>query len=235
MKIKNVVRNSAIVVFAAFLMTTYRATTAPQMNRIEPLPSHSVFGIDPYPPSTEGREKGDWLTSFQISPYYQDAPGSRDDKGNEVAIGAEHGSWNTAGIFYGVLPAVDDAYGANDLPNSTWAGTKPAGTGENYEKFKAALELLDTKYTNTADNNFDTANITDAAHSVAVDFKRLGVRGEIRLALFEGADITIRGGACEYRMTPTTLEPLASADSDVTKYLLTESKLDEIMNEVGLS
>ena len=235
MKIKNVVTNSVIVVFAALLLITQQALTAPQMNRVEPLPSHSVFGIDPYPPITEGREKGEWLTSFQISPYYQEAPGTRDANGNKVAIGAEHGAWNTAGIFYGVLPAIDDTYAANELPNSTWAGAKPAGTGESYEKFKAALELLDTKYTNTADGSFDSANVTDAAHSVEVSFKRLGVRGEIRLALFEGADITLRGGACEYRMTPTTLTPHANADSDVTKYLLTESKLDEIMSELGLS
>ncbi|MFC1854736.1 hypothetical protein ACFLY6_02620 [Candidatus Dependentiae bacterium] len=231
---KNTIKKVAISHVATIILFS-TCFGGPQMNKVDPLPNHTIFGIDPYPPATEGREKGHWVGSFHVSPYYQDAPGSRNAAGDKVAIGAEYGAWNTAGIFYGVSKAVDDSYEANVLPDLTWTGSKPAASGENYEKFKAALELLDTKYTDTTDTNFDPANVNHGTHTVDVSYQRLGVRGEIRIALFEGADLTVRAGACEYRMTPTIFTPHADADDDVKKYLLEEFKLDEIMSELGLS
>ena len=228
------------VAFAALIsLCSQNVISSPQMSRIEPLPSHSVFGIDQHSPATEARHKGSWMASIHLTPFYQDAQGARDENGNKVAVGAEYGAWNTAGIFYGVEKAnVSDLYYvANPLPNSTWAGAKVVTSTENYKNFKAALELLDLKHTKTDDSTFVVTNKTEGFDTVEIEYKRLGVRGEIRVAPFEGFDATLRGGACEYVMTPTTLTPLTTPDDTDTllSKLQNTHNRREIMSELGLS
>lgn len=212
---------------------------APQMNRIDPMPMYSALGIDPYPPSSETRAKGSWMASFHATPYYQDATGARDAKGEKVSLGAEFGNWNLAGIFYGIPRATVDGstytYAATVLPDSTWSEAETLENLKYYPNYKRALESLDAKYTDTANASFDPTNLTKGFDTVTPEYKRLGVRAELNLAPFDGINVTLRGGACEYRVLPKVLTPATPSDTDVITKLQNENTRRLVLRDVGLS
>jgi hypothetical protein len=197
----------------------------------------SGFGIDPYPPSSESRVKGSWLASAHVTPYYQDAseiwPTIEE---TELPLGQENGAWNLIGILYGLDLPTAGSFEPALLPNATWAGPGDASEG-NYLHIKKTLVALNDAgqkvLFDPADPAFDPAQVTTGREMVTLSFKRLGLRGEVRFAPFEGGDVTLRGGVCEYRKGLAST--IAPSDDLLEQKLQNDFTRTTLLDDLGLS
>ncbi len=210
------------------LLLTVSLGATPQYNIYDPAIVHTVYGTDKF---YKEREKSEF--TLHISPFYQHTTTASQQLGenqqngvsNKVPIGNRLGRWNMVALYYN--------------PADTIPTNSPLG--------QARTQIIESEKTNSQSSaqsitlftgqNFNlsgvpsipapsvNANLIDESTAgtiatVAVNYERLGVRGQVAFDFAFGLGMSIKGGVVDYKQAPTFT---AYAGSSTSSTVATET------------
>ncbi|MBT4594303.1 hypothetical protein HOD08_00280 [bacterium] len=230
--------------FAAGMLLSISVECIIPNNFSDPIPVHQVSGPGVSFIQTKKLKKGMQGIEFNISPYRHRIKNAYDKFGKQTRLGNMLGKWNWLGILYGTeIPVsgvgTSTAYNETTKAHYVHLTTQP--------RLYAARDNLGTM-TSTA--RPDPALETSGFYDVDYQLERLGVRGSVCVDVMDGIQLSVRGGICDYRITPSYNDPFditkntdftSSSDptvghhADILTYMMKPDYREDIAKELGIN
>ncbi len=212
------IRNGLYLLILAFIFST-SIFAVPTYNQYDPFIIHTYRGVNTFKHKIDGK----YNLNLNLSPFYQNASGSRNAQGAKSAEGDIFGAWNVFGLFYGVENNQIKAAPTSKpfILEQAAGGTNPwipnSATRGYYPKLSAAWRVLDDKdegggtinydNTNFVLNYTDPDNYDSTIYSVylpitRIDYEKFGLRLDLNFECKSGLGINVKSGLVDYRQTP---------------------------------
>ena len=210
------------LLYSLFLMISFISccVAEPAALYFDPAITHNMLGVNRYPVKQK-----DWTFDLHLSPFFQHATGARDRDGKKVPEGDRLGRWEMLALFW----EGDNEKATTEASPKTFNSTNYS-TLYTLSQDLAAIGVTDVSYGGRVDKDGD--------FSVAIDYEKLGLRGELNVAMASGFGLAIKGGIVDFKQTPSFTDVSTSTDEEVVAFLadlMFTTTRQKVFNEIGLN